>query len=231
MKVFAISDLHLCISGAKPMEIFGSGWENYQDIIKENWKARVTEKDVVVIAGDISWAMKTEEAEKDLMYFDDLPGKKIIIRGNHDYWWKSISSVRQILPNNVYALQNDAIKIGEYIFCGTRGWTVMEKKPLTQEDQKIYNRELIRLELALNHAKNLQTNNEKIVCIIHYPPFNSAREINEMVSLMIKFGVDSCIYGHLHGACGKFDEKVTIKDIDFYLTSCDLVKNTLVQIY
>lgn len=230
MKIFAISDLHLCISGAKPMVIFGDGWANYQEEIKSDWLKNVCDDDVVIVAGDLSWAMHTPEAEQDLAYFENLPGTKIVVRGNHDYWWKSISAVRNLLPTKMYALQNDAIKIGDYIFCGTRGWTVKEKKPLSDEDQKIYNREVIRLELALSTAKSLQTNNEKIICIMHFPPFNSQRDGNEMLDLMFKYGVDTCVYGHLHGSMGKYEKKVILNNVKFYLTSCDILKNQLATI-
>lgn len=231
MKVFAISDLHLCISGAKPMEIFGNGWANYQEIIKADWLKNVGQDDIVLLPGDLSWAMKIDEAEKDFAYFDNLPGKKIIVRGNHDYWWNSVSVVRSKLKNQMYALQNDAIKFGDYIFCGTRGWLPKEKKGYSEQDQKIYNREVIRLEMALQAAKRLQTNNEKIVCLIHYPPYNSNKEGNEMLNLMFKFGVESCVFGHLHGHNGKYEKKVVLGGIKFYLASCDLIGNKLIEIY
>lgn len=231
MKVFAISDFHLCLSGAKPMEIFGDGWSNYLENIKTDWVNKVSNEDVVLIAGDISWAMKPEEAKDDLKYFEQLPGKKIFIRGNHDYWWQSISSVRSIMPNDCFAIQNDAIKIGEYIFCGTRGWTCEEKKSLSAQDEKIYKREVLRLEMALDCAKKLNTNNEKIVCLIHYPPFNSLRQPNELTNLMTKYNVSKCVYGHLHGSCGRQDFVVNINNVEYYLTSCDLVNNKLCQIF
>lgn len=230
MKVYAISDLHLCISGAKPMDIFGEKWENYLDKIKTDWQAKVSDDDVVLIAGDISWAMTEEEATKDLEFFNGLKGKKIIIRGNHDYWWTGISKVRKILPENVYAIQNDAIKIGEYIFCGSRGWTVPETEHLTEHDKKIYERELIRMDMALASAKVLQTNNEKIVVLIHFPPFNSKRQKNDFVTMFEKYGVDSVIYGHLHGKHSRNYTKEKTNGITYYLTACDQVENQLVEI-
>ena len=119
MKIFAISDLHLCLSGAKPMDIFGTTWENYLYEIKEDWNNKVTNEDMVLMSGDMSWALKLEEATKDLEYLKSLNGKKKIVRGNHDYWWKSISALRRELPSDIYPLQNDAVKFGEYIICGT----------------------------------------------------------------------------------------------------------------
>lgn len=230
MKVFAISDFHLCISGAKPMEIFGGGWKDYLSKIKQDWLSKISDNDVVLVSGDLSWAMKIDEAKKDFSFFEDLPGSKIFIRGNHDYWWKSISSVRQMLPISSFALQNDAVKIGNYIFCGTRGWTVPEKEFPSSEDKKIFDREVIRLNMALDYAKRLQTNNEEIICMIHYPPFNSLKAESEFVKLMKEYKVKSCVYGHIHGYGGKYLKKEKLFGINFYLTSCDILNNSLVEI-
>ena len=149
MKVFAISDLHLSINNPKPMDIFGPVWQGYLDKIFEDWKAKVSDEDLVLLAGDFSWAMKLEDTKEDFALLSSLPGKKIIIRGNHDYWWKSISAVRAFLPQNFYAIQNDAIKFGDIVVCGTRGWMVPERNSeQSEENKKIYDREVIRLELT-----------------------------------------------------------------------------------
>ena len=124
MKVFAISDLHLSVNNPKPMDIFGPAWENYIEKIFVDWREKVGEEDLVLLAGDFSWAMKLEDSIADFQMLEDLPGKKIIIRGNHDYWWNSISAVRKILPKNFYAIQNDALKFGKFIICGTRLWNL-----------------------------------------------------------------------------------------------------------
>lgn len=228
MKIFAISDLHLAISTPKPMDIFGGEWENYLEKIQADWKEKVSDEDIVLIAGDLSWAMKLSDAMKDFEIFNSLPGTKIIIRGNHDYWWSTISNVRNALPQNVYAIQNDALKFGDFIFCGTRGWTVPELySTQTEEDKKIYSRELIRLDLTLSQAQKLQTNNEKIICMIHYPPFNSKFEQSEFTYLMEKYNVDYCVYGHLHGDKIRSKLLVQINGVEYFLTSCDQVKNKL----
>lgn len=138
MKVFALSDLHLSTACDKPMDIFGGNWENYTEKIREKWLAKVSPEDLVLIAGDISWGMKLEEARSDLDWIDALPGKKIIIKGNHEYWWKSISSVRQILPSSILAIQNDAIRFDGIVVCGTRGWEVPEKKGRSLPRMKRY---------------------------------------------------------------------------------------------
>lgn len=238
MKIYSISDLHLSINNPKPMDIFGDAWDNYINKIIEDWNKKVSEEDIVLIAGDISWAMKTEDAKPDLDFIASLPGKKIIIRGNHDYWWKSISSVRNMCQNNLFALQNDHLVIGNYIFTGTRGWQVPEREGIqSTEDEKILNREFIRLELSLKSAieckkKLEQENNEnyKIISLIHYPPFNSKRTPNNFTKLFEQYGVSAVVYGHIHGKNSRSVALTTINNIDYYLTSCDQVDNKLVEI-
>lgn len=230
MKVFAISDLHLSINSNKPMNIFGPVWENYLDKIEQSWNKLVSDDDVVLISGDISWAMKLNDAIPDLNYISQFKGKKIILRGNHDYWWSSISGVRSVLKPNMFAIQNDAIKIGDTIFCGTRGWTVPEITHKTPDDEKIYNREVIRLGLSLQDAKRLQQNNEKIIVMMHYPPFNSKMEDNEFTNLIEQYGVKTVVYGHLHSYDKKQKLIVYKNNVKYYLTSCDLIGNELIEI-
>lgn len=230
MKIFAISDLHLSINSDKPMNIFGPVWDGYLDKIKNSW-SRVKDDDVVLIAGDHSWAMKMADALPDLDYIAGLgKGHKIIIKGNHDYWWSSISALRKELPLGMYALQNDAVKIGDYIFCGSRGWTVPEQAHKTADDEKIYKREAIRLELSLQDAKRIQTNNEKIIVLMHYPPFNSKLEDSDFTKLFEKYEIETVVYGHLH-SYDKKQQLITHKNnVKYYLTSCDLVGNELIEI-
>ena len=230
MKIYSISDLHLDINNTKPMDIFGPVWHDYLDKIIQDWNEKVSDEDVVILAGDYSWAMKLEEVVPDFDFLNQLKGKKIIIRGNHDYWWSSVSKVRENLPNNVYALQNDAIKIEDTIFCGNRGWLIPEGKQNTEENQKIYAREVIRLELSLKSAKKLQTNNEKIVFITHYPPFNNKLEPSEYTRLIEEYGVSSVVFGHLHGYVNPKMLYNEINGVKYYLTSCDAVKNKLTKI-
>ena len=230
MKIFAISDLHLSVNNPKPMDIFGPTWENYLDKIFTDWKEKVGQDDVVLLPGDFSWAMKLEDTKEDFALLEDLPGKKIIVRGNHDYWWKSISAVRNILPKDFYAIQNDAMKIGNYIFCGTRLWNLPAmSKVQTEEDEKIYKRELIRLEMSLQQAKKLQTDAEKIICMLHYPPYTFKEEDNEVTSLIEKYGVYKVVYGHIHAFC-KQNLVLEKNGITYYLTSCDIVGNKMIDI-
>ncbi len=230
MKVFAISDLHLSVNNPKPMDIFGPTWENYVDRIFEDWREKVSEEDVVLLAGDFSWAMKLEETVPDFQMLEALPGKKVIIRGNHDYWWKSISAVREILPPDFFAIQNDAIKFGKYIVCGTRLWNIPDGvKPLSAEDEKIYKRELIRLEMTLQNAQRLITNNEEIICMLHYPPYTFKEEDNEITALIEKYRVKKVVYGHIHAYC-KQNLYLEKNGVEYFLTSCDIVGNKLVEI-
>ncbi len=232
MKVFAVSDLHLSINNPKPMDIFGPAWDNYVDILCTEWQKKVGEDDIVLIAGDISWAMYLTDAVKDLEFISKLNGKKIILRGNHDYWWKSISAIRSVLPSGMFAVQNDSIKIGDYVICGTRGWTIPENnEKRNEEDEKIFQRELIRLKLSLESAKAKQTNCEKVICMLHYPPFNSKREDSEITQLLEEYNVDCVIYGHIHGTSCRAELEVKKNGIDYFLTSCDLIKNSPVEIF
>lgn len=231
MKVYAISDLHLSFGSNKPMDIFGEVWENYLEKIVADWNDKVKDDDIILIPGDISWAMKLEETRDDFAFLNTLGGKKVIIRGNHDYWWSSISAVRRILPENVFALQNDAIKLDNVIICGTRGWTVPEADFLSEQDEKIFKRELIRLEISLKSAKALQNNNEIIICMLHYPPTNSRRQKSRFTELFENYNVNKVVFGHLHGKKIKSKLYYIQNNIEYYLTACDLVDNKLVQIY
>lgn len=230
MKIFAISDLHLSINNSKPMDIFGPVWEGYLDKIVEDWNKKVTEEDIVLLCGDLSWAMRLEDTKADFDFLAALPGKKIIIKGNHDYWWSTISKVRSVLPNSVYALQNDALEIGDCIFCGSRGWLLEDNSAFGVNDQKIVDRELIRLEMSLQKATELKKENQKLICLMHYPPFDKFNQPTVFTRLIEKYNVDIVVYGHLHGKVPQVKEKIILNDIVYYLTSCDMVKNKLVEI-
>ncbi len=230
MKIFALSDFHLSINNSKPMNIFGPVWEGYLEKIEEDWKGKVDDEDIVLIAGDLSWAMKFEEAKPDLDYICALKGKKVILKGNHDYWWNSISELREYLHNDTYAIQNDALKFGNFVICGSRGWMPADNGFKSEQDEKIYKRELIRMELSLKSAMTLKGDGDKIVVMTHYPPFNYRLEDNEMTALFEKYGVSDVVYGHLHNEDKKQKMHFVRNGIKYYLTSCDLVDNKLVEI-
>lgn len=230
MNIYAISDLHMSVANPKPMDVFGSCWNNYLEIIRDDWLKKVGSDDVVLISGDISWAMNTADALKDMEYFRGLPGTKIFIRGNHDYWWKSISRIREAVPEGCVMLQNDAVRIGNYVFCGSRSWLVPGSPDFSESDKKLYLREIERLRLAFFKAQELKEEGDKLVCMTHYPPFNVRREPNEIIDLIEQNGVNAVVYGHLHGKDVRADKIVKRNSVLYYLSSCDLVGNELVKI-
>ena len=230
MTIYAISDLHLSSDNDKPMNVFGANWDNYVDKIIDDWRSKVTDDDVVLISGDLSWAMQLEDALKDLQPFFSLKGKKVFVRGNHDYWWKSVSKIRSLLPEGVFVLQNDAVKIGDAVICGSRGWTVEGANDFTEEDRKLYLREQERLRLALNAADKLRAEGDTLIVMIHFPPFNVRRENSLYTDMFEARGVNKVVYGHLHGKECKADLKLEKNGVEYYLTSCDQLGNKLTVI-
>lgn len=232
MKVFAISDLHLNSTSNKPMDIFGEQWVDHFDKIKQDWDDKVGDDDIVLIAGDISWAMTLENALPDLEKIASLKGQKIIIKGNHDYWWSSYSKILKKAPKSIHFLQNNALKIDKFIICGTRGWTVFENENnISVEDKKIFDRELIRLQLSIDSAKKLYEDGDTIIAMMHFPPFNSLFDDSDFTTLFDENNISTVIYGHLHGNKSRFQLKVNKKNTNYFLTSCDLVNNKLIQIF
>lgn len=227
-RVFAISDLHLSTVTNKPMDVFGGNWDGYWEKIVADWNSKVTDDDIVIIAGDISWGMKLEEAKADLEAIHSLKGTKIIIKGNHDYWWSSYNKVKSILPASIKAIQNNSITINDYIFCGTRGWATELNS--TAEDKKIYRRETIRLKMTLDNAMLSYSPQKKLVVMTHYPPFNAKFMDSEMTELIAQYPVKCVIYGHLHGKGGRSEQIIYKNDIPYYLTSCDKLNNQLVEL-
>lgn len=230
MKIYAISDLHISTNTNKPMDVFGGNWVGYLDKIFADWNAKVTDDDVVLIGGDISWAMDIEDAKKDLSLLSNLKGKKVLIKGNHDYWWSGITKVRDILPENVFALQNDSIKFDNVIICGSRCWCVPGSPDFNEQDNKIYLRETERLKLSFNSVKKIRNDGDKVISLIHYPPFNVRRESSLFTDIFEENKVDVVIYGHLHGKDVRSDKLVIKNGVKYYLTSCDQVDNKLTEI-
>ncbi|MDR2047508.1 MAG: metallophosphoesterase [Clostridiales bacterium] len=228
--IYAISDLHLSSAVNKPMNIFGGNWENYWDDIKADWQSRVKSDDLVLIAGDISWAMRLEDAVPDLKDIAALNGKKVIIKGNHEYWWNSYSKVKAALPDSVYAIQNDALKLNGVIIAGTRGWSVPDRNS-TAEDIKIYEREKLRLKLTLDFAARLRADGEDIYFMTHYPPFNANGDDSDFTEIISRYPVKCAVYGHLHGRDARARFELKKNGITYYLTSCDLVGNKLIELF
>ena len=184
MTVFAIGDLHLPAE-EKPMDVFGDHWKDHFERISEDWRNKVQPDDIVLVPGDITWAMQLSAAKPDLMRIGELPGRKIITRGNHDYWWGSIGRVREALPEGMYALQNDAMLLDGVAFAGSRGWTLPAAEE--GEDFKIYSRELIRMEMSLERASKLKAS--RLVMMTHYPPLDEKHNDTPVSQLIEKYGV------------------------------------------
>ena len=230
MKIYAISDLHLSTNTNKPMDVFGGNWVGYMDKIRADWQNKVTDEDLVLIGGDISWGMNIQDAQNDIKSISDLRGTKILIKGNHDYWWSGIGKVRDMLPNGFYALQNDSIRFDGVVVCGSRCWSVPGCPDFNSDDMKIYLRETERLKLSLNSAVKLRQEKDKLIALIHYPPFNVRREDTLFTKVFEEYKVDCVVYGPLHGKSVRADKLVIKNGIKYYLTSCDQVNNALTQI-
>lgn len=230
MRLFAIGDLHLPGGQEKPMDVFGDHWEGHFDRIAQDWRGRVTEDDVVLIPGDTSWAMQLADAIPDLNAIGELPGRKLLIKGNHDYWWGGIGQVRKALPVGMQAIQHDVVDLGEAVVCGTRGWAYpMQETPLSPEDERIFNREMIRLELALNAAVK-QAGERPIVAMLHYPPLYQQDRDTPFTRLLEKYPVHTVVYGHLHGAGIRAGFTGEHNSIRYLLTSCDSLGFTLQEV-
>ena len=223
MALYVISDLHLSFGVNKPMDIFGDKWKGYEEKIKQDWLKKVKPEDYVILAGDFSWATYLEEATKDFEFLNSLPGKKVLLKGNHDYWWETVSKMNRFLEEhqftNIYFLHNNCIETEDYLLCGTRYWAVEEEK----ENDKIFHREIERAKLSLEQAIKVQHNQEKpILMITHYPPDHL------LINALQEYPISLWIYAHIHS---NYEEsKVEIPKIPSYLTSCDYLKFQLLKI-
>lgn len=221
MAIFAISDLHLSTTCDKPMNVFSSKWDNYTDKMRENWNKIVSENDYVIIPGDISWATYLEDAVTDFAYIHSLNGKKLISKGNHDYWWTTLNKMNLFLNGNgfdsISIMKNTAYMIGDTAICGTRGWIIPSSA--VGEDAKIFEREKQRLILSLEDASAMGAKN--IICAMHYPPVSKEMGNSEFLDIMNAYGVKRCIYGHLHGISHASAPIGVFSGIKLQLVSCD----------
>ena len=222
MKIYALSDTHLSFAQPKPMDMFGPGWEGHWEKISAFWRERVSREDAVLIAGDISWAMSLQDALADLRAIGELPGKKVLIRGNHDYWWGSISRVREAAPPDMYFLQNDALKLGGAVICGSRGWLNPNADGFTPEDRKIYDRELIRLVMSLAAGRKLICGGESLIVMLHYPPLYPDKRPTAVSALLEKYGADRVVFGHVHSARSGW-EPFELNGVQYILTAGDYI--------
>ena len=230
MRIFAIADLHLSFGETveKPMDIYGNQWLNHTERLKEHWFTNITNEDIVLIAGDISWALKMDEAMADLEWIHNLPGKKIISKGNHDLWWAGIGRLNKLYEDMTF-LQNDFYAAGDIAICGSRGWTCPGSDDFGQHDKKIYERELLRLEFSLSAAK--KAGYDRIIGMLHYPPTNDKLQASGFTELFTHYGVEHVVYGHLHGRDGfKNGIKVIFNGVEYHLTSLDYLECNPLQI-
>lgn len=225
MSMYTIGDLHLSFKENKPMSIFGDKWENHEEKIKKDWIEKVKEDDLVILPGDFSWSTYLEDADEDFKYLNELPGKKILLKGNHDYWWTTLKSMRRFIEENEFEnidfLYNNAYLYENYILAGTRGWNQTED----QEDKRLFAREVLRLELSIKKGIEEFGEDKEIIIFTHYPPISKNKvlqhETNDMIEMMKKYNVKQCYYGHLHGASINDAFEGEYKGIEFKLVSAD----------
>ncbi|MCL6639052.1 MAG: metallophosphoesterase [Firmicutes bacterium] len=230
MKIFAIGDVHLSFTAPvdpanwelarvnKPMDVFGLHWAEHYRKIYLNWIERVGPQDLVLLPGDISWAMKLPGAAHDLAFLGSLPGTIVAVPGNHDYWWQSLKQVRRAIPPNMRVIQNDHVVIGGLALCGTRGWICPNGGGYTAEDEKIYRRELIRLENSLRSAR---PQGREIIVLMHFMPTNEQHDRSGFIDLFLQYGVSTVVYGHLHSGASRYRLPDEAWGIRFCLVSAD----------
>lgn len=228
MNVYAIADLHFDNKKEKPMNIFGDNWICHEEKIINNWKQNIKNSDLILLPGDISWAVKLEDAKADLLKIDELPGIKIIGKGNHDYWWATSNKLDNLGMKTINFLKNNFYEFDDVVVCGTRGWDSMEEHSDGTNNEKIFIRELNRFKMSLEKTKNLKKHK---IAMLHYPPFNSEQKPNEFFVLMKEYKINTCIYGHLHGEEGhKNIVEGNVDGIDLHCVACDYLDFNLKKI-
>lgn len=236
MSIYVIGDLHLPFGENKPMDVFGEKWQGHTDKLKEDWKSKVKPEDTVVLAGDFSWATYLKNTYKDFEYINELPGKKILLKGNHDYWWTTIKSMKQYLEENGFEnidfLHNNSFCIEDKIIVGTRGWALLD----SENSEKMIKRESSRLELSIKDAIQKYGENKELICIMHYPPITKTKMKNEytydsqFLDVMKKYNIKKCYYGHLHSNSHKDAVEGNVEGIEFKLISGDYIEFKLEKI-
>lgn len=227
MALFTLADLHLATSVQKPMDIFGGCWQGYTEKIIKNWTALVAPTDTVVLGGDISWGISLAEAQSDFALLESLPGKKLILKGNHDLWWETAAKMHRFLDENgmksIDFLHNNCFFYEKTALCGTRGWP-FETDFADPHNEKIFKRELLRLEASLRLGAAAEP--EEIICFLHYPPLYASFRCGPVIELLQKYGVRRCYYGHLHSESRKYAVEGEYEGIEWHLASGDHVNFT-----
>jgi uncharacterized protein len=231
MRVFAIGDLHLEGGTGKTMDRFGQDWIGHDRKIFDAWDRTGSDEDLLILAGDTTWAAKLEAAIPDLERIGLMKGRKIMIKGNHDYWWETNSKLRRLLPSSIEPLQSDAVIVNGVAVAGTRGWNCPGSEGFTDQDLRIYQREAGRLKLALERLAAKKTDYDHLIVALHYPPTNSQKEPSDFTRLMDEFRADACVYGHLHGEWTRAGLTGTRGSTTYYLVSADFVNFAPVQIF
>ena len=227
MQIYAIADLHLSLTSEKPMDVFGEAWRGHAEKLERNWRERVQDDDLVLIPGDISWAMQLSAALPDLSFIGNLPGRKILLKGNHDYWWSAIGRVRSNLPEGMRALQNDSIVEDGIGICGSRGWLCPGSNNFNAEDQKIYLRELDRLSLSLASLPAVETK----IAMLHFPPFLDKEKGSGFTERLEDAGVQIVVYGHLHGEANRYAFEGERNGITYHCVAADKLDFAPKRIY
>ena len=227
MALYAIGDLHLCLGAPKPMDIFGGAWTGYMEKLKEGLSV-IGPDDTTVLLGDLSWALNLEDATADFAWINEIPGRKIILKGNHDYWWSTAAKFYKFCEehgfSNQWILNNNHYEYDGYAICGTRGWFYEEERS-GQHDQKVFKRELIRLETSLMSAGD----KPKIV-FLHYPPRYKGYQCNEILALLNRYDVRRCFYGHLHGASHGLAMEGLWDGVEYRLAAADYINFSPMQV-
>lgn len=234
MSIYVIADLHLSFGTDKPMDIFGDNWDNHPEKIRQDWLAKVKPEDTVILPGDFSWATYIEDAKKDFQFLNELPGKKILLKGNHDYWWTTLTKMREFVYENHFEnidfLYNNSYLIEDKIIVGSRGWILQDG----EENRKMINRENERLKLSFKDGIQNFGKDKEFLVFMHYPPIASKELLGssflDFYKTMKEFGVKECYYGHLHGNSHKDAIEGEVGGINFHLISADYLDFKLVKI-
>lgn len=222
-RTFALADLHLSLRGDKPMDVFGALWKDHPERMADAWDRLVEPDDDVLLPGDLSWGRTLEEAEPDLAWIGARPGRKFLLRGNHDGWWASLSKVRRALPEGCEPLQNAAFDLGGRVLVGARGWTAPDDPIATERDAPLFRRELERLRHSIADADARLPRHKPRIAMLHFPPWIVGREPTEVVEILERGEVATVVYGHLHGEDHALGVTGRHRGIDFHLVAADAV--------
>jgi predicted phosphohydrolase len=222
-RIFALADLHLSLGSDKPMEIFGELWKDHPGRMAAAWDERVGPEDHVLLPGDLSWARDLDQAAPDLAWIGRRPGRKLLLRGNHDSWWSGPAKVRRVLPDGCELLQNSATRIGNWVVVGSRGWTAPDDPASSPADARVFARELERLKLSVADADRRFGRAAPRLAMLHYPPWLDGCDPTAVVPVLIEAGVSVCVYGHLHGADHRLAVTGPREGIEFFFVAADAV--------